>query len=155
MNAATLIDGSESRICLQTVLSSRFFSIERFSDSKFRPIFWDGKGLSFEVFLSLCLSCTCFGFKELRTTLGETVMQTLVPLLKQTLQTYAEKPSEFHRELQFYFGFGALTLERMIVKELFQKLNLHYTSSSELDFETSIGLARKDLSLLQRGVTRK
>ena len=91
----------------------------------------------------------------LRNTLGETVMQTLVPLLKQTLQTYAEKPSEFHRELQFYFGFGALTLERMIVKELFQKLSLHYTSSSELDFQTSIGLARKDLSLLQRGVTRK
>jgi len=91
----------------------------------------------------------------LRNTLGETVMLTVVPLLKQSLQTYAEKPSEFHRELQFYFGFGALTLERMIVKELFQKLNLHYTSSSELDFETSIGLARKDLSLLQRGVTRK
>jgi hypothetical protein len=91
----------------------------------------------------------------LRNTLGETVMLTVVPLLKQTLQTYAEKPSEFHRELQFYFGFGALTLERMIVKELFQKLNLHYTSSNELDFETSIGLARKDLSLLQRGVARK
>jgi hypothetical protein len=91
----------------------------------------------------------------LRNTLGETVMLTVVPLLKQTLQTYAEKPSEFHRELQFYFGFGALTLERMIVKELFQKMNLHYTSSNELDFETSIGLARKDLSLLQRGVTRK
>ena len=91
----------------------------------------------------------------LRNTLGETVVLTVVPLLKQTLQTYAEKPSEFHRELQFYFGFGALTLERMIVKELFQKLNLHYTSSNELDFETSIGLARKDPSLLQRGVARK
>ncbi len=91
----------------------------------------------------------------LRNTLGETVMLTVVPLLKQSLQTYAEKPSEFHRELQFYFGFGALTLERMIVKELFQKLNLHYTSSSELDFETSIGLARKDLFLLQGGVARK
>jgi hypothetical protein len=91
----------------------------------------------------------------LRNTLGETVMLTVVPLLKQSLQTYAEKPSEFHRELQFYFGFGALSLERMIVKELFQKLNLHYASSNELDFETSIGLARKDLSLLQRGVTRK
>ena len=91
----------------------------------------------------------------LRNTLGETVMLTLVPLFKQSLQTYADKPSEFHRELQLYFGFGALTLERMIVKELFQKLNLHYTSSNELDFETSIGLARKDLSLLQRGVIRK
>ena len=91
----------------------------------------------------------------LRNTLGETVMQTIVPLLKQPLETYAEKPSELHSELQFYFGFGALTLERMIVKELFQKLNLHFTSSSELDFETSVGLARKDLSLFQRGVTRK
>jgi len=91
----------------------------------------------------------------LRNTLGETVMQTLVPLLKQTLQTYAEKPSEFHRELQFYFGFGALTLERMIVKELFQKLNLHYSSSNELDFETSIDLARKDLASVQRGVAKK
>ena len=91
----------------------------------------------------------------LRNTLGEIVMLTIVPLLKQSLQTYAEKPSEFHQELQSYFGFGALTLERMIVKELFQKLNLHYTSSNELDFEASIGLARKDLSLLQRGVARK
>ncbi len=83
----------------------------------------------------------------LRNTLGETVMLTVVPLLKQSLQTYAEKPGEFHRELQFYFGFGALTLERMIVKELFQKLNLHYQSGNELDFEASIGLARKSLSL--------
>ena len=86
----------------------------------------------------------------LRNTLGETVMLTMVPLLKQTLQTYAEKPGEFDRELQFYFGFGALTLERMIVKELFQKLNLHYPSSNELDFETSIELARKDLASIQR-----
>jgi hypothetical protein len=86
----------------------------------------------------------------LRNTLGETVMLTVVPLLKQKLQTYADRPDEFHRELQFYFGFGALTLERMIVKELFQKLNLHYPSGNELvDFETSIGLARKDLSLPQ------
>jgi len=45
-------------------------------------------------------------------------MLTIVPLLKQTLQIYAEKPGEFHRELQFYFGFGALTLERMIVRAL-------------------------------------
>lgn len=77
-------------------------------------------------------------------------MLTIVPLLKQTLQTYSEKPGEFHRELQFYFGFGAFTLERMIVKELFQKLNLHYSSSNELDFEASIGLARRDLASIQR-----
>ena len=86
----------------------------------------------------------------LRNTLGETVMLTMVPLLKQTLRAYAEKPGELHRELQFYFGFGALTLERMILKDLFQKLNLHYPPDNELDFETSIGLARNDLSMIQR-----
>ncbi len=90
----------------------------------------------------------------LRNTLGETVMLTIVPLLKQSLQTYADKPGEFHRELQFYFGFGALTLERMIVKELFQKVNLHYPSGNELDFETSIGLARKGPSPAQREVSK-
>jgi len=82
-------------------------------------------------------------------------MLTIVPLLKQTLLTYADKPSELHRELQFYFGFGALTLERMIAKELFQKLNLHYPSNNELDFETSIDLARKDLAMVQRGAAKK
>jgi hypothetical protein len=82
-------------------------------------------------------------------------MLTIVPLLKQTLLIYADKPSEFHRELQFYFGFGASTLERMIVKDLFQKLNLHYPSNNELDFETSIDLARKDLAMVQRGAAKK
>src|ERR1700751_1516466 len=82
---------------------------------------------------------------SLRDTLGPTVMETLVPLLRQSLKAYAEKPSEFHRDLQFYFGFGALTLERMIVKDLFQKLNLYYPTGSELDFETCEGLAKKDL----------
>ena len=85
-------------------------------------------------------------------TLGQTVMQALLPLLKQPLQTYAEKPGEFHRDLQFYFGFGAVTLERMIVKDLFQKLNLRYPAGNELDFETCIGLALKDLFLLRKGV---
>jgi len=91
----------------------------------------------------------------LRNTLGETVMLTIVPLLKQTLQTYADNPREFHQELQFYFGFGALTLERMIVKDLFRRLNLHYSSGNELDFETSIGLARRDLSSIQRRAARE
>jgi len=82
-------------------------------------------------------------------------MLTIVPLLKQTLLTYADKPGEFHRELKFYFGFAALTLERMIVKEFFQKLNLHYPSNNELDFETSIDLARRDLAMVQRGAAKK
>jgi hypothetical protein len=81
----------------------------------------------------------------LKNTLGETVMLTVVPLLKQSLEAYADKPDEFHHDLTFFFGYGALTLERMIAKELFQSMNLQYPIGQELDFETCIRLAKKDL----------
>ncbi len=76
-------------------------------------------------------------------------MQTLKNVLSYSFETYAEKPSELHRELSRVFGSGATTLERMITKELFQRLDLHY--SNELDFETSINVARRDMILSERG----
>jgi hypothetical protein len=85
----------------------------------------------------------------LANTLGSIVMQTLKTLLSYSLETYAEKPSELHRELSRVFGSGATTLERMITKELFQRLSLRY--SNELDFETSVNLARRDMILSERG----
>jgi hypothetical protein len=80
----------------------------------------------------------------LASTLGSIVMQTL-----KTLETYADKPSELHQELSRVFGSGATTLERVITKELFQRLSLRY--SNELDFETSVNLARRDMILSERG----
>jgi hypothetical protein len=85
----------------------------------------------------------------LTNTLGAIVMQTLKSVLTYSFETYAEKPSEFHRELSRVFGSGATTLERMITKELFQRLDLRY--SNELDFEASVNLARRDMLLSQRG----
>jgi hypothetical protein len=86
---------------------------------------------------------------SLANTLGGIVMQTLKTLLSHSLETYAEKPDELHRELSRVFGSGATTLERMITKELFQRLSLRY--SNELDFETSINIARRDMMLSERG----
>jgi len=85
----------------------------------------------------------------LANTLGSIVMQTLKTLLSHSLETYAEKPNELHRELSRVFGSGATTLERMIAKELFQGLSLRY--SNELDFETSVNLARHDMIFSERG----
>ena len=85
----------------------------------------------------------------LANTLGAIVMQTLKTLFSYSLETYAEKPEELHRELSRVFGSGATTLERMITKELFQRLSLHY--SNELDFETSVNLAKRDMILSERG----
>ena len=81
-------------------------------------------------------------------TLGASVMGSLQNLLKQPLKAYAEKPSDLHRDLTRLFGSAGITLEKMIVKDLFQRLDLHY--SSELDFETSINLASRDVRLNQR-----
>jgi hypothetical protein len=85
----------------------------------------------------------------LTNTLGAIVMQTLKNVLTYPLARYAENPLELHRELSRVFGSGATTLERMITKELFQRLNLPY--SNELDFETSVNLARRDMTLGNRG----
>ena len=85
----------------------------------------------------------------LANTLGSILMQTLKTLLSHSLETYAEKPNELHRELSRVFGSSATTLERMIAKELFQGLSLRY--SNELDFETSVNLARRDMIFSERG----
>ena len=82
-------------------------------------------------------------------TLGVSVMETLKNLLNHSFKTYAEKPAEFHRELSRFFGSAAITLEKMITKDLFQRLDLHY--SKELEFETSINLARHGIILSQKG----
>jgi len=85
----------------------------------------------------------------LANTLGSIVMQTLKTLLNYSLETYADKPSELHRELSRVVGSGATTLEHMITKDLFQKLSMRY--SNELDFETSVNLARRNMILSERG----
>jgi hypothetical protein len=82
-------------------------------------------------------------------TLGAIVIQTLKTVLCYSLETYADKPSELHRELSRVFGSGATSLERMITKELFQRLSLRY--SNELDLETSVNLARRDMIVSERG----
>ena len=84
----------------------------------------------------------------LANTLGAIAMQTLKSVLSYSFETYAEKPSELHRELSRVFGSGATTLERMITKELFRRLDLHYY---DFDFEACVNLARRDMVLSERG----
>jgi hypothetical protein len=81
-------------------------------------------------------------------TLGRPVMDTLRALISKPFKAYADKPASLHVELARIFGSACATLEKMIAKELFHALNLHY--SSELDFDSSVALARHDLMLDQR-----
>src|SRR5205807_9905378 len=85
----------------------------------------------------------------LANTLGSTVMKTLKTLLSHSLETYAEKPNELHRELSRVCGSGATTLERTIGKGLFHRLSLRY--SNELDSATSVNPARRHVTTAERG----
>ncbi len=90
----------------------------------------------------------------IRNTLGGPVMETLLTLLKQPFTIYSEKPEEFHHDLVKIFASAAATLEKMISKELFQRLDLHYPVS-DLEFEACINLARRDMMLTQRGLVKR
>ncbi len=77
----------------------------------------------------------------IRNVLGEGVLQAVRSLLQ--IDKCAQQPEEFHGQLSLIFGEGGSnTLEKVIVKDLFQKLNLPITERSPFDFEACVGQAR-------------
>lgn len=52
-------------------------------------------------------------------------------------------PAQFHKQLTTIFGNGAAVLEKIIVKELFHKLNLAYDSSGQFDYGNALARARQ------------
>lgn len=59
------------------------------------------------------------------------------------LSQFSEKPSEFHNGLSSIFKEGAIVLEKMIMKELFRKLNLSYYEMKEFNFQEYITFAKR------------
>lgn len=54
-----------------------------------------------------------------------------------------DDPKQIHRRLYSVFSDGAVTLERMIVKELFQSMNMAYVEGNEFSFERYVEIARQ------------
>ncbi len=52
-------------------------------------------------------------------------------------------PDQFHKQLTTLFGNGAVVLEKIVVKELYRKLNLPYDSSAQLDYGNALAWARQ------------
>lgn len=59
------------------------------------------------------------------------------------LDQYWEKPREFHINLHFALGPGSVVLEKMIVKELFRRLNVPYAERDGFDFERYVNYAQE------------
>jgi hypothetical protein len=63
-----------------------------------------------------------------------------------------DDPSEFHRNLQALLGNGANVIEKIIVKELFRRLNISYEEKGDFDFARHINEARELFSERQKAV---
>ena len=55
-------------------------------------------------------------------------------------------PKEFHRKLQTVFGNGATVIEKIIIKDLFRKLSLPYTSQDSFNYGEDLERARQACS---------
>ncbi len=56
---------------------------------------------------------------------------------------YVDDPSELHRNLYTLLGDGANVLEKMIVKELFRRLDIPYEERGDFDFVRYVNEARE------------
>ncbi|MBI2183610.1 MAG: hypothetical protein HYU39_01475 [Thaumarchaeota archaeon] len=77
----------------------------------------------------------------LRNTLGESCMQAVLHRLN--LAKHADKPSDFHASLYSIFNQGAIVLEKMIVKELYRRLNMVYEERDDFNLEESVNVAKR------------
>src|SRR2546425_338446 len=75
-----------------------------------------------------------------RAALGQAILGVLDG---QGLFSEATVPKEFHRKLQTVFGNGATVLEKVIVKDLFRKLNIPYNSQEHFDYGESLERAKE------------
>ena len=79
-----------------------------------------------------------------RAALGQAI---LAVLNGQGLFNEATDPKEFHRKLQSVFGNGAGVLEKVIVKDLFRKLNIPYNSQEHFDYGEALERAKEACSV--------
>ena len=75
-----------------------------------------------------------------KSALGQVILGVLN---SQGLFNEATAPKEFHKKLQTIFGNGATVLEKVIVKDLFRKLNIPYNSRDLFDYGEALEKARE------------
>ncbi len=76
----------------------------------------------------------------IRGTLGQAILGVLVD---QGLFDRASDPKEFQLKLQSVFGNGATVIEKVIIKDLFRRLNIPYASQELFDYGEALERARE------------
>jgi len=76
----------------------------------------------------------------IRGALGQAILGVLTD---QGLFDKASVPKEFHMKLQSAFGNGATVIEKVIIKDLFRKLNIPYASQGSFEYGEALERARE------------
>jgi hypothetical protein len=90
-----------------------------------------------KIFLSLLSDSIGDG---IRGALGQAILGVLTD---QGLFDKASNPKEFHKKLQSVFGYGATVIEKVVIKDLFRKLNLLYNTHGPFDYGEALETARE------------
>lgn len=89
--------------------------------------------------------------KGLKNALGETSAKVVLLNMKST--RYVDSPEEFHRDLYAIFNEGALSLEKVIVKELFCRLSVPFEEKGDFGFAASVKCVKDLLVTRQKSIT--
>ena len=82
----------------------------------------------------------------IRNVLGQVALDAVFSRVK--LVSLAEAPSELHNGFEQIFGPAAEILERLMVKDLFRRLNLKFEEvTSSFDFATYVNIAKREFSM--------
>jgi len=91
--------------------------------------------------------------EESLSSLGDTPKQAiffhLETCFKVSKEQIPESLTEFAKALEGIFGSGALYLEKLIIKSLYEKLGLHFENGADWDFLTSVSKVQK--RIIQKG----
>jgi len=76
----------------------------------------------------------------IRGALGQAILGVLTD---QGLFDKASDPKEFQKKLQSVFGNGATVIEKVIIKDLFRRLNIPYSSQGPFNYGEALEMARE------------
>ena len=95
------------------------------------------------IFVSALSDCVQDG---IRNVLGQAALDAVFSKMK--LVSLAEAPAELHNGFNQVFGPACGILERLMVKDLFRRLNLKFEQvMPSFDFETYVNIAKQEFSM--------
>jgi hypothetical protein len=87
-------------------------------------------------------------FMALKRSISDGIRDAMGPQILAMLQDRGmlDNPAEaskLHKQLSVLFGNGTSVLEKIIIKELYRKLNISYDTSAQFDYETALLRAKR------------